>query len=238
MKSVNIWSGLLLSASLGLFISCNSGGDQKDAKAADSAAPATAAPPAAPKDVMTVKHKVANFAKWKIGYDSGDSIRMAHGLHNYVVCRGLEDSNMVMVAMLMDDADKAKAFAASPELKDAMKQHGVTGTPEIDYIHRVSADTNTLPTMDRVAIKHKVKDFDAWKKVYDDHKQARMDAGLIDRSMGYRVGDNHMVSIVFAITDMAKAKAFMTSKDLADKMKAGGVEGPPVSFMYKVVQKY
>jgi len=239
MKSVNMSAGLLLSACLALSVSCNSGGDKKDDKAAkDTAASVMAAPPAAPKDVMVVKHKVANFAKWKIGYESGDSIRAAHGLHNYVIGRGLEDSNTVLVAMFMDDADKAKAFASDPVLKDAMKKHGVTSNPEFDYIHRVSGDTNTLSTMDRVMVKHKVKDFDAWKKVFDEDKQARKDAGLTDRSLGYTVGDNHMVSIVFAINDMAKVKAFMSSKSLADKMKAGGVEGPPTSFMYKVVQKY
>ena len=237
MKFVKMSAGLLLSACLALSVSCNSGGDKKDDKTAtDSAAPAMAAPPATPKDVITIKHKVANYAKWKVGYDSGDSIRLANGLHSYVIGRGLEDSNMVMVAMFMDDIDKAKAFAANPVLKEQMKKAGVISTPEIDYIHRVSSDTTTLPSMDRVVIKHKVKDFDVWKKVYDDHKQARMDAGLTDRSVSHTVGDNHRVSLVFAFSDMAKAKAFMNSKDLADKMKAGGVEGPPTSFMYRVVQ--
>ena len=237
MKSVNMSAGFLLSACLVLSVSCNSGGDKKDEKAVkDSAAPVAAAAPAPPKDVMTIKHKVANYAKWKMGYDSGDSIRAANGLRSYVIGRGLEDSNMVFVAMFMDDVEKAKTFAANPILKDQMKKAGVISTPEIDYIHRVAADTATLATMDRVVVKHKVKDWDAWKKVYDDHKQARMDAGLIDRSLGYTVGDNHMVSIVFGVTDMAKAKTFMNSKDLADKMKAGGVEGPPTSFMYHVVQ--
>jgi hypothetical protein len=234
MKFVKMSTGLLMSACLVLFNSCNSGGDKKPA--ADSTPPVVAAVPAAPKDVMIVKHKVANYAKWKTGYDSGDSIRMANGLHNYVIGRGIEDSNTVIVAMWVNDVEKAKTFASSPMLKDAMKQHGVISTPEIDYLHRVSADTTTLPSMDRVMLKHKVKDFDAWKKVYDEDKKNRMDAGLTDRSVSTTVGDNHMVSLVFAFSDMAKLKAFMSSKELAEKMKAGGVEGPPTSFAYHVVQ--
>jgi hypothetical protein len=236
MKSIKMSAGLLLSACLVLFLfnSCNSGGDKKPAS--DSAPPVVAAAPAIPKDVMIVKHKVANYAKWKMGYDSGDSIRMANGLHNYVIGRGLEDSNTVMVAMFIDDIEKAKAFAASPMLKDAMKQHGVMGTPEIDYLRRVSSDTTTLPSMDRVMVKHKVKDFDAWKKVYDDDRKNRMDAGLTDRSVSTSVDDKNRVSLVFAFSDMAKVKAFMSSKELAEKMKAGGVEGPPTSFAYHVVQ--
>jgi hypothetical protein len=37
---------------------------------------------------------------------------------------------------------------------------------------------------------------------------------------------------------MAKAKAFMQSKDLKDKMEKAGVEGKPASFFYNIVQMY
>lgn len=51
-------------------------------------------------------------------------------------------------------------------------------------------------------------------------------------------GDNHLASIVFAVTDMKKAKEFLNSKDLKDKMAKAGVEGPPTFFFYNIVQKY
>ncbi len=237
MKFVHTLTKLLFSAILVLSVSCNSGGD-KTAKTADSTVAVAKPAPAPPPEIMTVKHKVANYAKWKPGYDSGDSMRAANGLHSYVIARGVEDSNLLLVAMRMDNVDKAKAFAGSPELKEAMKKHGVASTPEIDYLHSVMNDTTAIQQTVRVMIKHKVKDWDAWKKAFDDHKQTRMDAGLTDRVVAYTVGDNHMVTLVFAVADMAKAKAFMKSKDLADKMKAGGVEGPPSIFFYRVVQKY
>ena len=85
---------------------------------------------------------------------------------------------------------------------------------------------------------HKVKDWDAWKKEFDDHKQVRMDAGLIDRALGHDINDNHQVEIVFAVTDMAKAKAFLQSKDLKDKMEKAGVEGKPDAFFYNIVKMY
>jgi hypothetical protein len=52
------------------------------------------------------------------------------------------------------------------------------------------------------------------------------------------VGDNHNVTIVFAVSDMEKAKAFINSKDLKDKMTEAGVDGPPNFFFYKVAAKY
>lgn len=234
------------------FISACNSGENKEAEStatADSIAAAVAAtngpakvaepaPAAKPANVLVINHKVANYDKWKSGYDSHDSVRLAYGLHNYVVARGLDDPNMVMVALHMDDAAKAKAFSELPNLKDAMKKFGVLGTPNFSFVdvQMMDTSTNSLPT--RLRMTHKVKDWDAWKKEFDSHKQVRMDAGLIDRSLGYSVSDNHMVSIVFAVTDIKKAKAFLSSKDLKDKMTAAGVDGPPTAFFYTIAQKY
>ena len=67
-----------------------------------------------PQNMMIAKHKVADFAKWKASYDEHDSMRLANGMHSYVIGRGMQDSNVVMVAVKVDDMDKAKAFAKDP----------------------------------------------------------------------------------------------------------------------------
>ncbi|MDP9230492.1 MAG: hypothetical protein M3O67_07455, partial [Bacteroidota bacterium] len=84
-----------------------------------------------PQNMMIVTHKISNFAKWKTSYDEHDSMRLANGIHSYVIGRGMQDSNMVLVAVKVDDMDKAKAFAKDPSLKKAMQKGGVTGTPSI-----------------------------------------------------------------------------------------------------------
>lgn len=246
MKQLKFLIPICLTACLLFFISsCNSGSEKKAAEpaAADTTAAVTpagqtpVATPAKPANVLIIKHKVANYAKWKALYDSHDSVRLAYGLHNYVVARGLDDSNTVMIALHMDDAAKAKAFTELADLKATMKKGGVMGMPTFSFIDVQMMDTS-VNAQTRVRVTHKVKDWDAWKKEFDTHKQARMDAGLTDRSVGYEVGDNHMVTMVFAVSDMKKAKDFMNSKDLKDKMAAAGVEGPPSFFYYKVAQKY
>jgi hypothetical protein len=235
MKHVTSCIKLLPVLLMAVLVSCNSG-DKKDNKT-DSIAAVAASQPAPLKDEMLVKHKVANYARWKPAYEADSSMRLANGLQDHIIARGDADSNMVLLIFYMDDTAKAKAFGADPRLKDVMKKAGVTGAPEIDYVHRVFNDSTKTDQTARVMIKHKVKDWDAWKKVFDDDKQARMDAGLSDRMVGYTIGDNHMVTIVCVVNDAAKAKAFMKDKRLADKMKAGGVEGPPAVFFYHVVQK-
>lgn len=239
MKYLASCTNMLWVFLMGALVSCNSATDTKDTKAAeDTIAIANANQPQVLKEEMFIKHKVANYAKWKPLYDADSSNRLANGLHDHIVARGDEDPNMVMVIFYRDDASKAKAMAADPKLKELMQKAGVTSAPEIDYIHRVFNDSSKTDQTARVMIKHKVKDWDAWKKVFDSDKEARMSAGLSDRMVGYSVDDNHMVSLIFVVNDAAKAKAFMNDKRLADKMKEGGVEGPPSVFFYHVVEKH
>ena len=189
-------------------------------------------------NVMSVKHKVANYEKWLMAFEAHDSAREANGLHKYVIARGIDDSNMVLVAMKMDNVEKAKAMATSKDLKAVMQKAGIVGAPMISYSEMVMNDTTAIQSTVRVMVKHKVKDWDAWKKVFDDHKPARVDAGLTDRVLGHDVADNHNVTIVFAVSDVDKAKAFMNSDDLKNRMKEGGVEGKPDFFWYRITKKY
>jgi hypothetical protein len=242
MRHVKLFATLAVAANI-LLLSCNSG----DKKASDTTADTTAvkkdsvAPPApvaaGPVMIMTIKHKVANYAKWKSAYDEHDSSRLSYGVHNYVICRGVDDSNMVMVAMRMDDVNKAKEMGSSKDLMERMKKAGAS-QPSINYTETVMNDTTAIQQTVRVMVKHTVKDWAAWKKAFDSHKQARMDAGLTDRVIGHTVGDDHDVFIVFAVADIAKAKAFMQSKDLKAKMDEAGVVGPPSSFFYNVAVRY
>lgn len=246
MKQFKLLPAITLGVSMAfLLFSCGSGGETSTESTTDSTTVDTSAmkapeptPQVEPGKVLIIKHKVSNFAKWKPEYESHDSIRRAFGLTNYVLGRGRDDSNMVVVILKMDDVAKAKELTGSKEMKDRMQKAGVVGKASFDYLDVVMNDDSPIDQNARVMVSHKVKDWDAWKKSFDSHKQARMDAGLIDRGLGYSDGDNHMVSIVFAITDKQKADDFMKSKDLKDKMAEAGVEGPPGFFFYNIVQKY
>ena len=138
----------------------------------------------------------------------------------------------------MEDANKAKELTGSQGMKDRMKEAGVTGTPTFNYMEVVMDDNSHIEQTNRLLMLEKVKDWDAWKKVFDENKPARINGGLIDRGLGHAIDDNHQVSIIFAVTDRTKAKAFLQSKDLKDKMEKAGVEGKPVAFYYNIVKMY
>ena len=245
MKQVRFLATSFAASMLMLLSSCNSNDDKKTEDTTATAttttekAPETTPPPKL-SNVMLMQFKVTDFAKWQSKYElkERDSIRRAVGLTNYVVGRGLDDPKKVIVFLKMEDANKAKELTASQGMKDRMKEAGVTGTPSFNYMEVVMDDNSPIEQTNRLMMTHKVKDWDAWKKEFDDHKQVRMDAGLIDRALAHDINDNHQVEIVFAVTDMAKAKAFLQSKDLKDKMEKAGVEGKPVSFFYNIVKMY
>jgi len=245
MKQARFLATTFAASMLMLLSSC---GSNDDTKTEDSTATATTtvekAPettaPAKPSNVMVMQFKVADFAKWQSKYElkERDSIRRASGLTNYVVGRGLDDPNKVIVFLKMEDVNKAKELTGSQGMKDRMKEAGVTGTPSFNYMEVVMDDNSPIEQTNRLLMLERVKDWDAWKKEFDQNKQLRIDGGLIDRGIGHAIDDNHQVSVVFAVTDIAKAKAFLQSKDLKDKMEKAGVEGKPVPFYYNIVKMY
>ncbi len=245
MKLFKLCTTVVVASTAMLFYSCDSAETKTEEPTGDTAAkkeePASMpeSKPVKPANVALVWHKVANYTKWLALYESHDSARLANGLHNYVIGRGLDkDSNMVMVALKMDDTEKAKAFAASPDLKAAMQKGGVLGAPKISYVDVQMSDTSSNPIITRVMRMAKVKDYDVWKKAFDGNKQMRVDAGLVDRALGYSVGDNRNITIVYAVSDKKKADAYFASPELKERMKTAGVEGAPETFWYTVAKKY
>ena len=223
-----------------LLFSCNSGGgDKDDKKGTDtSVVQKTTTPVFTPYNVMLIEHQVKDFDTWKGGYLAHDSMRQAYGITQGSLGRGLEDPNTVVVVSKISDIAKAKEFASSPDLKEAMEKAGVVGKPTISYIHVLRNDSSRIQIKERMIVSHKVKDFDAWLKVYDNGEGVtkRAEYGMIDRGLARGVDDPNMVYVVFAISDMAKAKARGQSPELKKLMQDAGVLGEPKIFMYSLVQ--
>ncbi len=76
-------------------------------------------------------------------------------------------------------------------------------------------------------VAHRVADYDAWKKVFDDHLPARKKAGCLGHHINRGADDPNMVYIYCPATDVDKVRAFLDSPDLEQVMKNAGVEDPP-----------
>jgi quinol monooxygenase YgiN len=235
---------LLAMSAIALLFACNNSSDSKqddtkkaeDTTAAKTAADTTKAAPAfVPFKVMVIQHTVANFDKWKPAYTAHDSSRKASGLTDIDLLRGVDKPNLVLVVEQIADLQKAKDFVASADLKMAMKKAGVVGKPEITYLDVVRADDAKIDSKERMVVTHRVKDFDAWLKVYDNEgKAVRAGEGVIDRVIARKVDDPNVVEVVFAVTDKAKALAALNSEEKKKLMTSAGVEGKPTVEFWNV----
>ena len=247
MKQLTRFSALLLSLAMPLFfISCNNeqSKTEPESKAADTTA-TTVAPVEKVNTIVTtpqlmglVRHKVKDYAAWKASYDSRDSMRLANGLHSYVIGRGMDDSMMVMVALKVDNLEKAKAFSKDPGLKAAMKKGGVIGTPEITFVNVVWQDTVNVGRIPRVITTYSVKDWDTWKKAFEESQTDRIANGIVDRQYGHDADDNKKISTVTALTDVDKAKTYWSSDAMKKRIAAAGLTTTPNRFIFNIVQRY
>lgn len=83
--------------------------------------------------VSLVLHRVADYDAWRKVYDSVAEMQDNGGVTQQSVHRMAGDPDNVLVIHHFNDVDTAKAFFASPDLKDAMQRAGVQGEPRIEY---------------------------------------------------------------------------------------------------------
>jgi hypothetical protein len=226
-----------------LIVSCN--GDEKKSEPEATAIDTTSAPAVNVNTIVTtpqlmalIKHKIRDYAAWKSVYDAHDSARLANGLHSFVIGRGVQDSMEILVAMKADDLEKAKAFAKDPGVKEKMKKGGVISAPEISFIRVMWQDTVNVGSIPRVMSTFMIKDWDTWKKVFEEGKQERIENGSVDRQYGHDADDNHKISLVVALTDSAKARTYWSSDALKKRREAGGLTTEPKRFIFNIVQRY
>ena len=80
---------------------------------------------------MLVRHKVADFDKWKQVFDSHAIAQQESGPRVKKVLRNLDDPAEVIPWFEVTGLEKARAFVNSPEVRDARQQSGVVDEPDI-----------------------------------------------------------------------------------------------------------
>jgi quinol monooxygenase YgiN len=85
---------------------------------------------------MFVRHEVTDYGAWRKVFDSFAPMQKKMGVIYKAVYQSTDDPNDVTVVHDFRSLDKAKAFAASPDLKAAMEKSGLKGPPQIWYTTR------------------------------------------------------------------------------------------------------
>ena len=80
---------------------------------------------------VVIRHKVANYAKWKRVVKTHAKWRKASGEKSFYVCRSSKNPNDLLVWCEWDTAARMQKFVKSAELRKAMKGAGVVSKPEV-----------------------------------------------------------------------------------------------------------
>ena len=231
----------IITLTLFTFTSCKKESDKEattEEAVVETEAPADEETPAfEPFQVIAISHTVKNYDVWKKGFDEDEMNRSASGLTLRSLARGTDNPNKVYVFLNISDMQKAKDFSSSPKLKEVMQKVGVISKPEIFYSNVVRFEESPVEFKDRVRVSIKIKDFDAWLKVYDaEGKEIRLANGLIDRAIAQSIDDPNMIYVTFAVSDMTKVKTYMKAPELKKLMTEAGVISKPVFEYYTSVE--
>ena len=85
---------------------------------------------------LFVRHRVADYAKWRKAYDDFDSERRGMGVTDHGVFKLDGNANDVTIYHEFANMETAKAFAGSPRLKEVMQAAGVQGAPDIWFTNK------------------------------------------------------------------------------------------------------
>jgi quinol monooxygenase YgiN len=83
------------------------------------------------------------------------------------------------------------------------------------------------PSTSALFVIHDVADFDVWKRAFDDHLPARKAAGASGHDLHRGLDNPNRIYLYAPFADVAGARGFAESPDLARVMKDAGVVGMP-----------
>jgi hypothetical protein len=81
--------------------------------------------------------------------------------------------------------------------------------------------------MGAMIVRHPVRDYAAWRPVYDAHEAARTAAGLTNGRVFRSTEDPNDILLLFDMADRLRAEEFAASDDLRKAMQGAGVVGTP-----------
>lgn len=86
---------------------------------------------------LYVHHKVQDYAAWRKVFDDMTSLRTRFGSTGQQVYQVGNDPNEIIILTDWHNLEQARAYAQSPELKEGMKNAGVTSQPEVLFLEEV-----------------------------------------------------------------------------------------------------
>jgi len=84
-----------------------------------------------------------------------------------------------------------------------------------------------VAAMALLVVLHRVNDYDAWRKVYDEVEPLQKSGGVTEKSVHRAKDDPNNVLVLHRFNTMVEAQAFMDNAEIHAAMQRAGVAGPP-----------
>ena len=81
-------------------------------------------------------------------------------------------------------------------------------------------------------IRHRVPDFDAWKKMYDDFAPIQAEHGVRSQQVLRSIENPNDVIVTHTFDSPETARAFFAMPELKDAMREGGVDTDAIEISY------
>jgi hypothetical protein len=176
-------------------------------------------------EFLTIIHEVKDFAAWKPVYDADAPNRAAAGLTDLLLGRNSANPNRVGLIFGITDRAKAETMMQSPKLRETMENAGVLGVPMTRFRQGVFTKKESP---NYLTLNATVSSFDTFKNGYAMDVADRQNASLTDVGLLQAVENPNDLLLVWAVGDVAKANAFLSSPELAaHQTKNAGLVGKP-----------
>ena len=86
---------------------------------------------------VLVQIKFEDFAKWNSVFAEATDLRKSYGSKGVRIFRPVDRPNEVMILGDYEDLEKARQLFQSQEFRDAIRQAGVSGPPEVVHLDEV-----------------------------------------------------------------------------------------------------
>jgi len=88
---------------------------------------------------VAVRHQVADYDTWKLGYDGHGVVRKEFGCTGEMLLRDASDPSEILVLTFWPTPADAQAFATDPRLAQIMEKAGVISEPRIEVYEEASS---------------------------------------------------------------------------------------------------
>lgn len=85
---------------------------------------------------LLIRHRVADFSRWKAAYDAHSGVRTQAGLKEKELLRDINDENQVVLLFEVQDLQKAQKFTESSDTREAMRGAGVSDKPDTYFLNQ------------------------------------------------------------------------------------------------------